>query len=89
MTGLLLGWIFGLFSWINPLIASLTLAAVPRQELVQPAAVHPVHPRELADRPALAQMCLDQIPPGVHAETPSTCCLRCLDTSPVEESPIS
>src|SRR6266478_1068921 len=35
----------------------LTLAAIPGQELVQPAAVHPVHSGEFADRPTLAQMC--------------------------------
>src|SRR6266851_10524813 len=49
----------------------LALGSVSREELVQPAAVHPVHPCELADRPTLAQMCLDEKPPGIHWETPS------------------
>ena len=51
--------------------SGLTLTPVPPQELVQPAAVHAVQPRELADRPTLAQVRLDQIPPDVHPETSS------------------
>src|SRR5882672_4793081 len=69
--------------------ARLTLGAVAPEELVQPAAVHPVHTRELGDRTTLAQMRLDQIPPDVHPETPSTSCLRCLDTSIAKMSPMS
>jgi hypothetical protein len=49
----------------------LALSPVPRQQLVQPAPVHAVDPRELGDRPTLAQVRLDQIPPDVHPETPS------------------
>src|SRR2546428_7629189 len=51
--------------------SGLTLTAVPPKELVQPTAVHAVRPRELADRPTLAQVCLDQISPDVHPETSS------------------
>src|SRR2546425_13352739 len=51
--------------------SGLTLTPVPPQELVQPAAVAAVQPRELADRPTLAQVRLDQIPPDVHPETSS------------------
>src|SRR5712691_6625395 len=59
----------------------LTLGAVPREQLVQPTAVHAVRARQLGDAASLAQVRLDQIPPNVHPETPSTWCLRCLDTS--------
>src|SRR2546425_9082910 len=62
---------------------------VPPQELVQPAAVHAVRSRELADRPTLAQVRLDQVPPDVHPETPSMSCLRCLDTSTANVSLMS
>jgi len=48
-----------------------------------------VRPRELADGPTLAQVCLDQISPDVHPETSSPGCLRCLDTSAAEVSPMS
>src|SRR3989442_833494 len=51
--------------------SGLTLTPVPPKELVQPAAVHAVQPRELADRPTLAQVRLDQVPPDVHPETSS------------------
>src|SRR2546425_9743347 len=51
--------------------SGLTLTPVPPKELVQPAAVHAVHACELADRPTLAQVCLDQVPPDVHPETSS------------------
>jgi hypothetical protein len=36
----------------------------------KPAAVHAARSRELADRPTLAQVRLDQISPDVHPETP-------------------
>src|SRR2546428_3295926 len=51
--------------------SGLTLTPVPPKELVQPTAVHAVRPRELADRPTLAQVCFDQISPDVHPETSS------------------
>src|SRR5712691_3413001 len=69
--------------------ARLTFGAVPSTELVQPAAVHAMRACELANAASLAQMCLDQVPPDVHPETPSPWCLRCLDTSVAELSPIS
>jgi hypothetical protein len=36
---------------------------------------------ELGEGSTLAQMCLDQVAPDVHPETPSTWCLRRLDAS--------
>jgi hypothetical protein len=46
-------------SWLEPSIA---FGPIAGQELVQPAAVHPVRGREFGDGPTRAQMCLDQEP---------------------------
>src|SRR5882762_7561136 len=50
------------------------------QELVDPAAMHPVRSRQLANRTSLQHMRLDQTPGLVHRKTPSRWCLPCPDT---------
>jgi len=59
----------------------LTLAPIPGEQPVQPAAMDPVLGRQLADGAALSQVRLDQVPPDVHTTTPSRWCRVCPDTS--------
>src|SRR5262249_7813453 len=51
--------------------ARLALGAIAREQLVDPAAMHPVAGRQLGDRPPLEQMRLYQIPRHPHRRTPS------------------
>src|SRR4051812_1414724 len=61
--------------------AGRALAPVAGQELVEPAAVHPVGGGELGDRPPRPQVGLDEEPAQVHRSTPALRCLLCLDTA--------
>ncbi len=69
--------------------AGLTLVPIPLKELVQPAAVHAVCAGELADWSTFPQMRLDEEPRRVHRRPSSRPCLRCVDTSRGQLSPIS
>jgi hypothetical protein len=51
--------------------ARLAFGAIARDQLVDPAAIHPVAGRQLGDRPPLEQMSLHQIPRHPHRRTPS------------------
>src|ERR1035437_3280438 len=58
----------------------LTLSPVASQQLVEPAAVHPVVPGQLSDRTPFQKVRLYQIPPQLHRKTLQPRCLLCLDT---------
>ena len=63
---------------LQRLSASVSVAG---QQLVDPAAMHPMSCCQLADRPPFQHVRLDEIPRHLHRKTPSRWCLLCPDTS--------